>query len=199
MNLAIFLIAFSFKVIGIDCAGCGPPIVRALRAVPGVKSAKVDTKTSMVTVDVPDGFDKSKLREAIVNAGFETEAGFSPLAPEVVKTLDIITFDGKSKVDIVKALAPGKVTVVDFYADWCGPCHVLETRLQRYMLAHPTVALRRIDIGKWNNAGARQATQFGAEALPYVRVYDGKGRLVAGVKGGMWDEVLEAVEKAGKR
>ena len=198
MITAIFAIAFTFKVIGIDCAGCGPPIVRALSAVPGVKNAKVDTKTSIVTVDIPENFDKAKLRQALVNAGFETEADFSPLAPEVVKTLDIVAFDGKSKVDIAKALAPGKITVVDFYADWCGPCHVLEARLQRYMLAHPNVALRRIDIGKWNNAGARQATQFGAGALPYVRVYDGKGKFVGAVVGGMWDEVLEAVEKAGR-
>jgi copper chaperone CopZ len=198
MNIAIFLLAFSFKVIGIDCAGCGPPIVKALSAVPGVKNAKVDTKTGMVTVDVPEGFDRTKLRQAVVNAGFETEADFVPVAPEVVKTLDIVTFDGKSKVDIAKALAPGKVTVLDFYADWCGPCHILESRLHRYMLTHPTVALRRIDIGKWNNAGARQATQFGAEALPYVRVYDANGKLVAAVKGGGWDEVVEAVEKAGK-
>jgi copper chaperone CopZ len=201
MITAIFAIAFSFKVIGIDCAGCGPPIVRALSAVPGVKNAKVDTKTSMATVDVASDFDKSKLREAISNAGFEAEfpgetrTDIAPLASEVVKTLDIVAFDGKSKVDIAKALAPGKVTVVDFYADWCGPCHVLEARLQRYMLAHPTVALRRIDIGKWNNAGARQATQFGAEALPYVRVYNGKGKFVGAVVGGMWDEVLLALEK----
>jgi thiol:disulfide interchange protein len=205
MMTAIFLIAFTFKVIGIDCAGCGPPIIRALAAVPGVKNAKVDTKTSMATVDIAAGFDKSKLRAAVSNAGFEAEfpgetrTDIAPLPPEVVKTLDIVAYDGKSKVDIAKALAPGKVTVVDFYADWCGPCHVLEARLQRYMLAHPTVALRRIDIGKWNNAGARQATQFGAEALPYVRVYDAKGKLVEAVVGGMWDEVLEAMEKAEKR
>jgi copper chaperone CopZ len=205
MTTAIFLIAFTFKVIGIDCAGCGPPIVRALSAVPGVKHAKVDTKTSMATVDVPGDFDKAKLRAAISNAGFEAEfpgetrTDIAPLPAEVVKTLDIVAFDGKTKVDIAKALAPGKVTVLDFYADWCGPCHVLEARLQRYMLAHPNVALRRIDIGKWNNAGARQATQFGAEALPYVRVYDAKGKLAGAVVGGMWDEVVEAVEKAGRR
>jgi copper chaperone CopZ len=198
MNIALFFLAFSFKVIGIDCAGCTPPIVRALNAVPGVKNVQVDVKTSTVTVDIPEGFDKAKLRAALVNAGFETEAEFKPLPPEVVKTLDIATYDGKTKVDLAKIAAPGKITIVDFYADWCGPCQVLEARLQRYMQAHPDVALRRSNIGKWNNAGAAQATRLGAEALPYIRVYDAKGKFVEAVTGGMWDEVLGAVEKGGR-
>jgi copper chaperone CopZ len=188
----LFFLAYSFKVIGIDCAGCAPPIVKALRAVPGVTSAKVDTKSGLVTVEIPDGFDKSKLRAAVVNAGFETEESFKALPPEVAKKLDIAPYDGKS-------LAAGKITVVDYYADWCGPCHVLEARLQRYMVAHPNVAVRRADIGKWDTRFAREATKFGAEALPYIRVYDARGKFVAAVTGSMWDEVLAALEKAAVR
>ena len=37
-----------------------------------------------------------------------------------------------------------------------------------------------------------------AEALPYIRVYDAKGKFVASVTGGMWDEVLIAIAKAEK-
>ena len=195
MTTAIFFIALSFKVIGIDCAACGPPVVRALSAVPGVKDAKVDVKSGIATVDVPEGFDQKKLREALVNAGFETDE-FKPLPPDVVKSLDIVTFDGKSKLDIGKVVVSGKVTIIDFYADWCGPCHVLEARLERYMQAHPNIALRRVNIGHWDNAASRQATQLGAAALPYVRAYDAKGAFVGSVTGGMWDEVLGALEKA---
>ena len=191
MNLAIFLLAVSFKVIGIDCAGCGPPIVKALKAVPGVKSARVDTKSGMVTVDVPQGFDEKKLHAAVVNAGFETAANFTPLSPEAVKKLDIAPYDGETRV-------LGKITIVDYYADWCGPCLVLETRLHRYMAAHPNVALRRADVGKWNTPAAKQATRFGAKALPYIRVYDTNGTFVEAVTGGMWDEVLAALEAAAR-
>jgi copper chaperone CopZ len=195
----------TFKVLGIDCAACGPPVVKALRSVPGVTKASIDTKTSLATVEVPAGFDTAKLTAAISNAGFDAEfpgqkrAGIEPLPPEVVKSLDIAVYDGTAKVDIAKLLAPGKITIVDFYGDWCGPCHILETRLHRYMQAHPEVALRRVNIGHWDNAAAKQATrEFRAEALPYVRVYSPKGKFVRAVTGGMWDEVLGAVEQAGR-
>ena len=64
------------------------------------------------------------------------------------------------------------------------------------MAAHPNIALRRVNIGKWNNAAARQATSLGAKALPYVRVYARDGKFVEAVTGGMWDEMLAAIERS---
>jgi thiol-disulfide isomerase/thioredoxin len=200
MKTLLFAI-LTFKVLGIDCDACGPPVVKALRSVPGVTKASIDTKTSVATVEVPDGFDTAKLAAAISNAGFgaqfpgQKESAIEPLPADVVKSLDIAVSDGTSKVDVAKLLVPGKVTIVDFYGDWCGPCRVLELRLHRYMQAHPTVALRRVNIGHWDNAAAKQATrEFRAEALPYVRVYSPRGKFVRAVTGGMWDEVLAAIE-----
>jgi thioredoxin 1 len=200
----LFADTVTFKVIGIDCASCAPPVKKALASVIGVSNVKVDTNAKTATVDVPSGFDKTKLREALSNAGFdasfpgEKRADIEPLPADVVKSLDIVRYDGKWALDLNKVLATGKITIVDYYADWCGPCNVLESRLERYMVAHPNLAIRRADIGKWNNAAASQATHLGAEALPYIRVYDARGKFVTSVTGGMWDEVLAAIEKAGR-
>jgi copper chaperone CopZ len=193
----------TFKVVGIDCAACGPPIVRALNAVEGVTNARVDVKAETATVDVPAHFDRQALRAAVSNAGFgavfpgETPRDIEALPPEVVKTLDIRSFTDGRRVDIPAIMAPGKVTIVDFYADWCGPCRVLETRLQHLMNGgKKNLALRRVNIGKWDNKAAKQATELHAEALPYIRLYDARGKFVTSVTGGMWDEVLAAIEKA---
>jgi thiol-disulfide isomerase/thioredoxin len=193
----------SFTVIGIDCAGCSKPVVKAISSVSGVKNVRLDWRKATAQVDVPDGFDRGQIRTALSNAGFEAvfpgeqANGIAPLPPEVVKTLDIVAYTGTSKLDINSILATGKVTIVDFYADWCGPCHVLETRLQHLMQGKGNLALRRVNIGKWDNAAAKQATRdFHAEALPYIRVYDAKGNFVTAVTGGMWDEVLAAIAKA---
>jgi copper chaperone CopZ len=193
---------FTFKVVGIDCAACGPPIVKALKGVDGVKNAKVDVKAKTATVDIPAGFDRQKLRDAISNAGFEAvlpgekPRDIEPLPADVVKTLDIKSYTDGRRVDIAKIVAPGKVTIVDFYADWCGPCHVLEARLQHLMQGKKNLAVRRVNIGKWDNDAAKQATELTAAALPYIRVYDTRGSFVTAVTGGMWDEVLGAIAKA---
>jgi len=190
----------TFKVLGIDCALCGPPVKKALAAVPGVTKVSVDAAAKTATIE--GAADPAKIHEALESAGFDAElpgehhTEFAPLAPAERAKLDIVAYDGRAKLDVDRALAPGKITIVDFYADWCGPCSVLERRLERYMAAHPGIALRRVDIGKWNNAGARQATSLGATALPYVRVYAPNGKFVRAVTGGMWDEVLAALEKA---
>jgi copper chaperone CopZ len=203
MTPSIFFIALSFKVLGIDCTTCAPPVVRALSAVRGVKNATVDEKSDTATVDVPAGFDRAKIREALSNAGYEVEFPdeklpdlfIKELSADVVKTLDIQSFNGRTRLDLDKLAVPGKVTIFDYYADWCVPCHVLEARLQRYLKGHPKVALRRLNIGNWDNVAAHQAADLGATALPYLVVYDGKGKVIAAVTGGDWGQLLAAVER----
>lgn len=197
MNTFILAATLTFKVLGIDCAMCAPPVKKALAAIPGVTNVRVDTDAKTATVDVPPRFDNEKIHTALANAGFEAElpgehrAGIGPLPDAERAKLDIAPYDGKSTV-------AGKITIVDYYADWCGPCTVLEQRLEHYMAAHPSFALRRANIGKWDTAAARQATRLGATALPYIRVYSADGKFVRAVTGGMWDEVLAALEKAEK-
>ncbi|HEV7768852.1 MAG TPA: thioredoxin domain-containing protein [Thermoanaerobaculia bacterium] len=208
--LAILLFAatasadtFTFTVVGMDCAACGPPIVKTLESVDGVKNAKVDWKSKSATVELPSTFDKQKIRTALTNAGFESifpgeeRREIQPLPADVVKSLDIIEYNEGKRVDIPSLMASGKVTIVDFYGAWCGPCRVLETRLQHLMRGKSNLAVRRVDIGKWDNEAAKQATrEFHAEALPYIRVYDARGKFVGSVTGGMWDEVLAMLAKA---
>jgi thiol-disulfide isomerase/thioredoxin len=109
-------------------------------------------------------------------------------------------FDGSKKVDLKTIPVPGKITVVDYWAEWCSPCHFLEKRLQHLLNENPNMALRRVNVGKWDNAAAKQATaEFRLEALPYVRVYDSRGKFVDEVTGGSWDQFLKVLDKARAR
>jgi len=192
-----------FTVIGIDCAACAPPIVKALKGVAGVSDPKVDWKAGVATVEVPAGFDRTKLRDAVAAIGYEAvfdgeaRKDLLPLPEEERRGLDIKSATDGARIDLKTVVVPGKITVLDYWAEWCSPCHLLDARLQHLVKASSDVAVRRVNVGKWDNDAAKQATrEFRLETLPYVRVYDAKGKFVGAVTGGSWDEIVKTIEKA---
>src|SRR5213596_435782 len=98
-----------------------------------------------------------------------------------------------TQVDIAKHLALGNVTVVDFYADWCGPCRQLSPSLEQMARTDPEIALRKIDIVNWKTAVARQ---YNINSIPQVNVYNRDGRLVGTVVGADVDKVKSYVAQA---
>src|SRR5437667_12401765 len=91
-----------------------------------------------------------------------------------------------AQVDINQHLALGNVTVVEFYADWCGPCRLLSPSLEQMAQTDPEVALRKIDIVRW---GTPVAQQFNVHSVPQVNVYNRQGRLRGSVGGAELDSV----------
>jgi thioredoxin 1 len=83
-------------------------------------------------------------------------------------------------VDINQHLALGNVTVVDFYADWCGPCRKLSPNLEQMATSDPEIALRKIDIVNWRTPVAQQ---FNIHSIPQVNVYNRGGGLIGTVNG----------------
>lgn len=98
-----------------------------------------------------------------------------------------------SQVNINQHLALGSVTVVDFYADWCGPCRQLSPSLEQMARTDPDIALRKIDIVNWRTAVVQQ---FSIHSIPQVNVYDRSGRLVGTVVGVDFDRVKSYVAQA---
>jgi len=56
---------------GMSCAHCVESVKKALEAVPGVKSAKVNLKDKTAQVDHGDDVSEAVLKTAVENAGFE--------------------------------------------------------------------------------------------------------------------------------
>ena len=98
-----------------------------------------------------------------------------------------------AQVDINQHLALGNVTVVDFYADWCGPCRQLSPSLEQMARTDPEIALRKIDIGNGKTAVARQ---YNIGSIPQVNIYNRDGRLVGTVVGANIDKVRSYVAQA---
>lgn len=98
-----------------------------------------------------------------------------------------------TQVDINQHLALGNVTVLEFYADWCGPCRMLSPSLEQMVQTDPEVALRKIDIVRW---GTPVSQQFGIHSVPQVNVYNRAGGLVGTVRGLDFDSVKRYVAQA---
>jgi len=98
-----------------------------------------------------------------------------------------------AQVDIARHLALGNVTVVDFYADWCGPCKQLSPSLEQMAQTDPQIALRKIDIVNWNTAVVKQ---YNIRSIPQVNVYNRGGLLIGTVVGADAEEVKRYVAQA---
>jgi len=98
-----------------------------------------------------------------------------------------------AQVDVNQHLVRGNVTVIDFYADWCGPCRQLSPSLEQMVRDDPEIVLRKIDIVNWKTAVVQQ---FNIHSIPQMNVYDRSGRLVGTVLGGDLERVKSYVAQA---
>lgn len=61
--------------------------------------------------------------------------------------------------------------LLDFYADWCGPCQMLKPILEEFEKAHPEVKVTRVNIDEEEDL----ASQYGVSSIPCLVVLkDGK-------------------------
>ncbi len=63
--------------------------------------------------------------------------------------------------------AEGRV-LVDFYADWCGPCRMLTPVLEELAREEPGVQIVKVDV---DNA-PKLAAQFRIESIPALIVFE---------------------------
>ena len=166
-----------------SCAGCGGESVGSLKRLDGVESASFDRdRVELTVVHDPSVVDVDALVAAISGGDYTVQVGAGhgsyAAAPTFAQGLDVawINKDG-ADVDYERHLAVGRVTVVDFFAEWCGPCKDVDRAMAGLMAGRPDVALRKIDIVDWESPVAK-ARLAGVKSLPYVIVFgpDGKQR-----------------------
>ncbi|MGD0058832.1 MAG: thioredoxin family protein [Verrucomicrobiia bacterium] len=100
-----------------------------------------------------------------------------------------------------------KLLMVDLYADWCGPCKMLD-RLT-FSNADVQAALSKDFVAvKVNIEGSKEnrdlAVQLNTEAIPHVIFFDSSGKKLSEIVGFVpadqfRDELRKAAEKAAKK
>jgi thiol-disulfide isomerase/thioredoxin len=92
-----------------------------------------------------------------------------------------VAIEGGRAFELPSILAMGRVTLVDWYADWCKPCRKLDRELRTFAAARADVAVRKVDIVEWGSPASAHLS--GLAGLPVLDVYGPDGRLIARLVG----------------
>jgi thiol-disulfide isomerase/thioredoxin len=83
------------------------------------------------------------------------------------------------RVDLEDLMVAGKITIFDFYSDYCGPCRKISPRLEQLDEVNDAIAVVKIDINRknvkgidWNSPVARQ---YNLRSIPHFIIYDSSG------------------------
>ena len=76
-----------------------------------------------------------------------------------------------SKDRFDKALSQGKLMMVDFWADWCGPCRMLGPVIEQLADRYPDVVVGKVNVDDEQELALR----YGVMSIPTVIFFkDGK-------------------------
>ena len=69
--------------------------------------------------------------------------------------------------DLKELIAEGKTTIVDFYAEWCGPCKVLGPVLDKVAAENPEIQIIKVNVDENEELSA----EFGIRNIPSVFIF----------------------------
>jgi thiol-disulfide isomerase/thioredoxin len=111
-----------------------------------------------------------------VNPVISTTAGGAPSVGYVINKKN-----PGQEIDIKDFLQPNKITIFDFYSEYCGPCQRISPKLKILDSRREDIIVHKVDINRpgiqgidWRSPLARQ---YNLRSLPYFMIYDPSGNL----------------------
>lgn len=123
--------------------------------------------------------DDPELRKILESKARQLSSMSTGEEGELVVHLDETTFDD--------FISKNKVVVVDFWAPWCAPCHMLAPVIEELAHEHPEIKFAKVNADQ--NPGI--SSRYYVMSLPTILVFK-DGEVVDQIIGAVPKEALEA-------
>lgn len=185
----------------LDSASGASKLARGISEVPGVYRVALDRGRAELTILADPEVDALAVASArrdpaatyaiVEGAGHGSYKSWQIVVPDA--DVLVLNADGADIPELESKLAPGKVTIVDFAAKWCGPCRLLDAYVTERLKTRHDLAYRKIDILDWDSPVVAHYMS-NVNALPFVIVYGKDGKEVDRITGVDPDRLEAAID-----
>jgi thioredoxin len=155
----------------------------------------VALEDGVLTVDVASGLPRQIAATEVADLTASSTGTETPNKPPPARPKPAPVSVSDSRPQARGSIQPehGKITIVDFYADWCGPCRKMGPILEKIAEENSSVVVQKVNVDKYPDL----AKEYKATAIPHIIIYDKQGGEVDTVIGADEARVRKAVEAAG--
>ena len=199
------------RLSGMDCGGCNLKVKDALEALGFLGSVEASFAEQSACGELSGTLDEQRIAAAIVGIGYTFVSADSVVSCPVSlggelpepwagrsEGLDVETISQGEEVVLEAHVAPGRFTLIDFGAAWCGPCHDAAERLRLYLGEHGDVSVRVVNLGgktpddSYQQPVVNQHLKY-VKGIPWFLVYGPTGRVLARTQ--EVDKAIAAIDK----